>query len=205
MRHLCGVVLLLAGSGLVAGGAACGGSSSSGQSLDCAYLTGDNCWKATASGAAACLPAQSEVGTLSADGKTCTYASGAVVTFAAPLVLPLPEGSTPSWNFTVTGADGQSCLAYKDDASAGIALTVQGQTVKEGPSGGLGIALTCPDGSRYSSSNALQLLSCPDAGLLGGLPGEAWSGTDTSVSLSLLATSTGADNGLSVFNCQKAP
>lgn len=30
-----------------------------------------------------------------------------------------------------------------------MALTVQGQTVTEAPTGGLGLALTCPDGSRY--------------------------------------------------------
>ncbi len=200
MRHVWGAVLVLATSGL-----SCGGSSSSGKALDCATLTGDNCWKTTASAAAACLPAQSDVGTLSADGKTCTYPSGAVVTFASPLALPLPSTGTPSWNFSVTGADGQPCLAYKNDTQGGITLTVQGQTVKQGASGGLGISLTCPDGTRYSNSNAFQLLSCPDAGLLGGLPGETWSSSDTSVSLALLATTTGGDGSLPVFNCQKPP
>ncbi len=201
MRQLSGVVLLLA----VGGVAACGGSSSSGKKLDCAYLAGDNCWKTTAAAATSCLPADSEVGTLSADGKTCTYASGTVVTFASALVLPLPDTGSTNWNFTVTGADGQPCLAYKDDGNGGLTLTVQGQSVKEGAAGGLGVSLTCPDGTTYSNSNAFELFSCPDAGFLGGLPGATWSDTSTSISLALLATSSGGDSGLSVFSCQKAP
>ena len=181
----------------------CGGSSS-GKSLDCAYLATDNCWKTTAASAASCLPAESEVGTLSADGKTCTYASGTVVTFTPALVLPLPTNGTTAWNFTVTAAGGAMCLAYKDDGNGGITLNVQGMTVKESSTGGLGIALTCPDGTSYSNSNAFSLFSCPDAGLLAGLPGAGWSDTDTSVSLSLAAGSSGSDGNQPVFNCQKS-
>jgi len=197
MRHLCGAVLFC-----VVGGLACS-SGSGGKSLDCAYLAGDNCWKTTAALATSCLPPSSEIGTLSADGKTCTYASGAVVTFASPLALPLPVDGTQSWNFTVTGADGQPCLAYRDDQKAGLTLTTQGQTVKETEPGGLSIAMVCPDGTTYSNSNAFTLFSCPDAGLFGGLPGDAWSSTDTRVNLGLLATSTGSDESLPVFDCQK--
>lgn len=200
MQHLCGVVLLGAVAGLACSSS---GGGSGGQSLDCAYLAGDNCWKTTAAQASSCLPPSSDIGTLSADGTTCTYASGAVVTFASALVLPIPTDGTAKWNFTVTGADGQSCLAYKDDPNAGITLTVQGQTVKETEPGGLSVAMVCPDGTTRSNSNAFTLFSCADAGLFGGLPGDAWSSTDTSVSLGLLATSTGSDESLSVFNCQK--
>lgn len=198
MRHFWGVALLC-----VAAALGCSGGSSGGNSLSCAYLAGDNCWKTTAAQATSCLPASSEVGTLSADGKTCTYASGAVVTFASALALPIPVDGTASWNFTVTGADGQPCLAYKDDPNVGITLTVQGQTVKETEPGGLSVAMACPDGTTYSNSNAFTLFSCPDAGLFGGLPGDAWSSSDTSVSLGLMATSSGSDGSLPVFDCQK--
>ena len=110
------------------------------------------------------LPAaQSEIGTLSADGKTCTYASGDVVTFTPALVLPL--GNSPTWNFSVTTGSGAACLAYQDNGSGGITLNVQGQTVKEVPSGQIGLALICPDGTTFATSNAFNLLSCPDAGL----------------------------------------
>lgn len=76
--------------------------------------------------------------------------------------------------------------------------------MKESAAGGLGVALTCPDGTSYSNSNAFSLFDFPDAGLLGGLPGTGWSSTDTSVSLSFLAATSSSDTGLPVFNRQKS-
>ncbi len=184
-------------------GTGCGGSAAS---LDCNYLASDNCWKTTASAATICLPASSEVGTLSADGKTCTYASGDVVTFAQPLVLPL--SGPMDWDFTVTTARGAQCLAYLDEGGGIRTLTVQGQTVKETTPetapGQLGIALTCPDGTTYSISNGFNLLGCPDAGLSGSLPGYSLSSTDTVVTLSLIGTAASSNAGEVVLNCQTA-
>jgi len=193
--------------GAILSGAGCGGGSSAqgGGSLDCAYLASDtNCWKTTGSAATSCLPDPSETGTLSADGKTCTYASGDVVTFAAPLVLPLPTNGTMTWNFTVTTASGASCLAFQDNGSGGFVLTVQGQTVKETTPGGLGVALVCPDGTTYSNSNGFNLLNCSADGGSSVLPGDAWSSTDTAVSFSLLSAGT-SSFGQQVFDCQTAP
>src|SRR6516225_8995250 len=120
------LVMLCAAVGLLG---ACGSSSSSGgDSLNCSVLLGDNCWKMTASAAMSCLPAASEAGTLSADFSSCTYASGDVVTFTPPLVLPLP--SKPTWNCTVNTSTGSSCLAFQSDGTS-FTLTVQGQTVAE--------------------------------------------------------------------------
>jgi hypothetical protein len=182
------------------GGGASGGSSSS---LDCAYLAGDNCWKTTATAATSCLPASSEVGTLSADLSTCTFASGDVVTFSPALTLPLPD--SPSWNFTVKTSAGTTCLAYQENSTGVFTLTVQGQTVKETTPGQLGIALSCPDGTAYSNSNGFSLLDCNDGGLLGGgLPGSTWSDTSSSVSFGLLATSTTSSDEQVVFNCETA-
>ena len=67
------------------------GSNTPSASLDCAWLAGNNCWKSTLAQAESCLPPKSESGTLSADMKSCTYASGAVVTFDSALVLPVPD------------------------------------------------------------------------------------------------------------------
>jgi hypothetical protein len=200
------LVVGLAVGTVVSGSAGCGGGSSSGSnaSLDCAYLASDNCWKTTAAAATSCLPPDSETGVLSADGSTCTYASGDVVTFTPPLVLPLPSTPTPTWNFTVKTGSGASCLAYQDDGNGALTLTVQGQTVKETTPGGLSIALSCPDGKTYSNPNAFSILSCPDAGLLDSLPGAGWSSSATSVSLSLTATTTATSFGETVFNCQTA-
>jgi hypothetical protein len=125
-----------------------------------------------------------------------------VVTFTPPLTLPVPNtGAT--WNFTV--ANGTSpCLTYKEGADKGMTLTVMGQTFTEGASG-LGIHMTCPDGTSFSTSNALGLLSCPGSNF-GGLPGIFWAGTSTNLSVGLINTSSDVDGGafgesLPIFSC----
>jgi hypothetical protein len=192
-----GLALGMAGSGAGCGG----GSSSSGPSgnLTCGYLASDNCWKTTASAATSCLPSSSDTGTLSADGKTCSYATGNVVTFTSALVFPIPDN--PSWNFTVTASDGTPCLSYQETPNGPFTLMVQGQTVKETQPGGLGLGLTCPDGTTYSTSNGLSLLSCGDGGFLGGLPGSGWSSSGGEVSFGLLGTSTTSSDELMIFDC----
>ena len=162
-------------------------------SLDCAWLAGNNCWKSTLSQAESCLPPKGETGTLSADMKSCTFASGAVVTFDSALVLPVPDD--PVWSFTVTSG-GQPCLRFQDTAN-GFTLTVNDQTVTEAAAG-LGIQVTCPDQTTFANSNGLDLLSC-DAGFFGGLPGTAWSDSSTSVSFNLLGAATGS---ASIFRCR---
>jgi hypothetical protein len=181
-----------------------GGSGGSSASLDCAYLASDNCWKTTASAATSCLPPSSEIGVLSANNATCTYASGDVITFDAPLVFPIPD--SPNWKFTITTGTGQTCLHY-EDTTAGLSLTVQGQAVTERLSGQQGLTLACPDGTSYTNSNALELLSCGDDGgvFFGGLPGDSWSSSnDVSVSFGLIGTSTTSSDELPLFNCQSA-
>jgi hypothetical protein len=187
--------------GLAATSAGCGASGAPSAALDCNYLASDNCWKTTATMGSSCLPPMSATGVLSADGGTCTYATGEVVTFTPPLVLPLPD--TPRWNFTVKSSSGAPCLSYADDGNGGITLTVQGQTVRETPQGTLGLKLTCPDGTSYATSNAFTLFDCPDAGLLDDVPGAFWSDSDTSVSLSLLGSGGSSSDG-AVFSCGRA-
>ena len=179
----------------------CGSGSSAPDTLTCDWLASDaNCWKSTALMATTCLPASSEMGTFSADGSTCTYASGAVVTFTPALTLPLPTGADMKWNFTVTDSNGQPCLHYQDTGTA-LTLTVGAQTVKEGLSGNLGIFISCPDGTRVQNADALSLLNCPDAGLVD-LPGLEWSSSGSTppffVSAGIIGT---AGTSVPAFNC----
>lgn len=180
-------------------GCSSGGSGSSAATLDCAWLAGNNCWKSTLASAASCLPPRSETGTLSADMKTCTYASGPTVAFDSALVLPVPTDVT--WSFTVSSG-GQSCLRYQDTAN-GFAVTVQGQTFTQSPSGFLGVQFTCPDKTSFSNPNSFDLLSCDsDSGAsFGGLPGNAWSDSDKSVAFSLIGGANGSSS--QIFSCQK--
>jgi hypothetical protein len=176
----------------------CGSSDNQGGggSLDCAWLTGDNCWKSTTSAAQSCLPASDAQGTFSADNATCTYATGHVVTFTPPLTLPLPDD--PTWNFTVA-ASGQTCLHYEQKANGDLSLTVGNQTFTEGASGAMGVRFTCPDGTSYVNANAFDLFSCPEG--LNGMPGCGWSSSDSSVSFSLIGTS--GSSGMPIFDCTK--
>jgi hypothetical protein len=181
-----------------------GGGGGGGSTLDCAWLAGDNCWKTTLADASSCLPPSTETGVLSADGATCTYASGAMVTFAPPIVLPMPATAHDvKSNVTVTNA-GVDCLHFESLASGGFKLVVKGQTVQEGPSGGLGLAVSCPDGTRYTSGNALQLLSCGDDGgaTFGGLPGSAWSWSGTNITFELIGGS-GSSGAQPVAHCSR--
>lgn len=198
------IVWLIGGCTALAG-VGCGSGSSAPDTLTCDWLASDaNCWKSTALMATTCLPASSEMGTFSADGSTCTYGSGALVTFTPPLTLPLATGTGATdmkWNFTVTDSNGQSCLRYQDTGTA-VTLTVGGKTVTEGLSGSVGIAISCPDGTRVQNSNAFNLLNCPDGGFTNA-PGIEWSSsgsTTTPFSVNVGITGTG-DFSLPVFNC----
>jgi len=199
MRHL------LLGVALGALALGCGGGDDddngkgglAGAPLDCAWLDSNNCWKTTVAAAASCVPDRSTTGTLSADGKTCTYASGTTVDFATPVVLPLDFENEPAWNFTVT-TGGQQCVTYDSDPNSDLTLSVQGMTVSE-KSSGFSLQITCPDGSQYAAGNALDLLNCDNFFTDG--PGNEDSGSDTSVNLGLL---NGTQTPLQIFDCERA-
>jgi hypothetical protein len=178
-------------------GVACGGSSStSGAPLTCAWLSGpDNCWKNTASMAMTCLPPESDSGTLSANNATCSYASGAMVTFTPALTFPFPDD--PTWNFTIADANGAPCLHFEESSGGAFKLTVGGtQTVTAGLSGTMGEVITCPDGSAYQTANAFDLLT----GCGNFLPGVGWSAFDSPPSVSTSLAGLG-DTSLSMFSC----
>jgi hypothetical protein len=188
--------LFLIASCVVVGATGCGGSSSGGgpETLTCDWLAGPtNCWTNVALTATTCLPPDTDQGILNANNSTCTYATGEVVTFTPPLVLP--ASTDTAWNFTIADANGQSCLRYQD-ANTALTLVVSGQTVSETAYGSMGIRITCPNGTSVQTANALNLLSCPNA--FDVLPGIGWSSTDTFVSTTLTGT---GNTSLALFDC----
>jgi hypothetical protein len=194
---------LLLGAALGALALGCGGGDDDGAGalagapLDCAWLASDNCWKTTVAAAASCVPDRSTSGTLSADGKTCTYASGTSVDFAKPLPVPLVFDDEPAWDFTVTTA-GEQCLTYDAEPNSDLTLDVRGMTFSE-RSQGLSLQVTCPDGSQYAAANAFDLFNCED--LFTDAPGNEDSHSDTSVNFGLL---NGTSTPLQVFDCELA-
>ena len=198
MRGFVLISVVLAGAGSVAG---CGSSGTksgpAGAALDCAWLAGNNCWKTTTNLAAACLPPSTESGVLNASATACTYPSGAMVTFNVPLMLTSVQ---PTYDFSVTGANGQPCLTFKSMDKGGFTLDVKGQTVTSAPNG-TGFTMTCPDGTKYNGQVG-DLLSCSDASLSSILPSYGFlSGSTYKVSLSGTADPS---TGLTLFSCGAA-
>jgi hypothetical protein len=138
---------------------------------------------------------------MSADGKTCTYASGTTIAFQPPLIVgPYATIST----FTVT-TGGAVCLSYAENAAAtGSSVTTQAGTVSlTGNASNQSYSVTCPDGATYTGT-AASLSSCS-----GDIPGfgSGYGGSgsaDGGVShghISITLQDTGAPNGSLVFDC----
>jgi hypothetical protein len=175
--------------------------------LDCAWATGDNCWKQTIAAATGCLPPRAasavaptapELGVLSADGTVCSYATGQSVTFAIPLFI---GGNENPGDFTVT-TQGAPCLAQEQETD-GIAVTTSVGTVNLAEDlKQTTLTAICPDGTRYSGVLA-NLSSCMAA-----VPGQSigsggFTSPDGGVSGSLSFTLDGtSDAGTPVFYCR---
>jgi hypothetical protein len=185
------------------GFAGCGGSAAKPSApLDCAYLESSaNCWRSVASAALSCLPGSSEIGTLSADRSTCSFASGDTVTFTPPLPAPTTAAVPVQWNFTVTTSSGAACLSFNQRTDGTMTLTVQGDTVTVTDIGAKGLALTCPDGTTYA--NPAGLMSCADASLYSLLPAYG-SALSSATAYFALTGATGADTEEAIFTCQMA-
>jgi hypothetical protein len=161
--------------------------------LSCAWLESDNCWKQTVAGAKTCLPPATETGMMGADRGMCTFASGATVTFAPAVALPLPRD--PAWNFTIANAGGE-CLHF-ETSQAAMKLTVHGQTVTQTGFDPTGVKITCPDGKSYVSFNATDLSSCNGGGPSSGLPRNFSNDAGGLLSFTLL----GAQSDVQLFAC----
>jgi hypothetical protein len=169
--------------------AACGSPSGTSGALDCAWLASNNCWKQAAAAAEACLPPSNEVGTLSTDAMTCTYASGDVVTSPASL---LSSSGTP--NLTVTHA-GQTCLHFESGGGMVTLGTSAGTVYIEND--GTTVTVSCPDGSRDSSPAQSAFRSCLD-GAVGEIPGHQWNLGGSETRFWLDGTSVGK---MQVYDC----
>ncbi|MGO9836656.1 MAG: hypothetical protein ACLP1X_20870, partial [Polyangiaceae bacterium] len=130
--------------------------------FNCAWINGPNCWKTAVASATGCLPSALAKGTLSADGMTCTYPSGTIITFSSP-VVPGPSLMSPT-NFVVI-TNGVQCLRYTTGADSDTVTLPAGPVTFSGQAdGGVRVvaSLTCPDGTTYSGP-AAPLASCQDS------------------------------------------
>lgn len=138
-----------------------GGEPLEGAPLDCAWIANGNCWGDVLYPVASCVPAKTDTGVLSANGDSCTYASGHSVTFTPPLDLPqsLEEDDDfgETWNFKIQSPLGE-CIRFEDTATSRT-VTAYDKTYRE-IYRGLGMQVTCPDGRKFATDNTLSLLEC---------------------------------------------
>ncbi|MDQ3367527.1 MAG: hypothetical protein M3680_19065 [Myxococcota bacterium] len=160
--------------------------------LTCAMLAAPTrCWQVALAEVAACAPGEGEVGTLSSDRTSCTYADGSHVAFATPPSTT----SDPDWDFTLT-TDDALCAAVvvpsgRDDARWTV-TTASGPVVFEY---GETVRLSCRDGEVFAMSS-LAYLECG----FKFAPGDVTRVTDDHVSFSLHGGATGS---VPVVRCER--
>jgi hypothetical protein len=199
IRHLATAAVASIAVGAFACGSGNGNSSGgSGNALTCSWLNGSNCFKTMIAAAMSCLPPANAQGTLSADGKTCSYSDGHVVAFAQPVTLP-PSGSQTS-NFAVTD-NGVTCLSWAQPSTGNFTVKTSAGTFRQTTTGAV-ISMICPDGTTFSTSGPsgdLALISC-DGGGANENPGLG--GTVSSAhAVSVLLDGTGAGGEPTLFTC----
>jgi hypothetical protein len=141
---------------------ACGSASDetpSGQSLDCAWIESNNCWKQALAEVAQCIPQVDAnhvvpTGTIAADALSCSYMNGPTVVFDEPVLPWAPE--TIAFEASLGG---DRCYRFERDL---------GHLRLEVPSGVITVdavlgdcqtcysaTITCADGSSYATDDYL--------------------------------------------------
>ena len=190
MRALLSVLSIGAVLGLFA--PACSSSSDTAPDDTCGFIADpNNCYRRLLAAVDDCLTdANGDSGAilsgkLSADGMSCTYASGRTVTFV---------GDARQYNASKTTVDvtvalgGKTCVHYVAQPQSNVTITQPDGGVLKVTLAGAGETITCPDGSQHGI-DALKLFGgCGDGGGLfsGGLPGTETGTGGSSVSGSLV-------------------
>jgi hypothetical protein len=123
-----------------------------------------NCWKAAVASAVGCLPPAGSKGVYSADGATCTYPGGIVITFTPAMMLS-EMSNFSDYSLTKNGAP---CVQFARTNGDNTLTTPGGTVAFSGHvDGGIvtDVAITCPDHTTYSGPTA------PLASCAGELPG----------------------------------
>lgn len=181
-RTALGTILLL---GIAALGVGCkdeGAGNGDAVAMDCAWLSGSNCWKDSLAAAQLCLPADTEEGIFDAIHGSCTYADGTLVSFVEP-----------GWDVVVS-RDGVTCLAfvelnpgYRLETSAGV-LEFEATDPAEP------VTCHCPDGSQATTPDYQSLYQCD--GFIDSLP-------SITTSSNYLELNGGPNNEpVMVYNCR---
>jgi hypothetical protein len=155
------------------------GETSSTRTLDCTWAKDPkNCWRAFVKAVDVCLgnfAGADVVGTMSADGTSCTFdgtaESGRSVSFARPLD---PFTASADRDFLVMhgGSATTVCLHYVEHAAT-TGFTVTGPTgTLSYAAKGNDVTIVCPDGSAFEGDAEKIAIACGEAIINGGVPGD---------------------------------
>jgi len=141
-----------------------------GEEINCEWFADNgNCWRAGLRSFSSSLPAQTEQGSLSADGKLCTYDGDYEVVFINP--IPIDKLGDRNglkdfkWDFEAR-LGGDFLMSYRDPDDASLLVqTPQGTFLLEAQYGG--VVITCPSQTQYNVPIASLLQTCPSETLPG--------------------------------------
>ncbi len=167
---------------------------------DCAWFTGDNCWKSAVRAVDACLPTDRDAGAFAPDFQTCSFGDDGRLNLSSTdtFSTPFEWSSLDVRGFQLTDQTGSTCVSYLaesgTDSTSWVVTTSEGEVRYEVPDllsvGGL---LTCPDGAIYDLGE--DIMSCPDANTYWPFMSHAATGS------SLTFGMQGGDETLSLFTC----
>ena len=199
------LVVLSIGATLGLFAPACSSSSDAAPDDTCGFIADpNNCYRKLLATVDDCLTdangdgGASVSGKLSADGTSCTYASGRTVTFV---------GDARQYNASKTPIDvtvalgGKTCVHYVGQPQSSVTITQPDGAVLTVKLAGLGETITCPDGSQHGIDAQKLFGGCGDAGGLfnGGLPGTETGAGGNTVSGSLVGMKHQA------YSCTSSP
>jgi hypothetical protein len=158
-----------------------------------------SCWEDAVVAAAGCLPSAAQTGTLSADGTTCAYASGATVTFASRVT----DGNAPP-DFSIANG-GEPCVHVQWFSGGIVLTTAAGMTTFVEADGEA--SLTCADGGLVSGpmdviaecpamlpAVSITVVSDSDAG-----------GVDAGFAVAAVVSGGGLEAPAELFDCRASP
>jgi hypothetical protein len=122
-------------------------------------IHGQNCWRDALAEVASCAPGTVVHGKLASDAKTCTYASGELVTFDNFADTSIGA----AFAFTLTNPDGSVCVEFSTQSQPEAVTTLRTSLGTASWTYGDTVSLACPDGNVYEADQ-LTALNCHGLG-----------------------------------------
>ena len=167
-----------------------------GEAIDCYWFSTNNCWSSSIAAFEQSLPEQTQIGSLSTDGKSCSYQDGTSVNFFNPVdpAQLVDEEYLKGflWDFEIR-LSGDFIMRYQDISEKAYLVQSSMGTFKASILDSGALVITCPDDTQYNVAIPSLLRNCDPQTL----PGKSSSWDADGV----LFTLKGFQAGVLLFNC----